>query len=92
MKLTFRKLISAPVIKASLINYAHTDHTGVDTNVHAAGVIAKKFLGNTENTFICETISNFLGLNMTDTNIQESEMKKNKKKIKILFFLPFTIR
>jgi alkaline phosphatase len=69
MKLTFRKLISAPVIKASLINYAHTDHTGVDTNVHAAGVIAKKFLGNTENTFICETISNFLGLNMTDTNI-----------------------
>jgi alkaline phosphatase len=47
------------------LNYAHQGHSGVDINVYAAGALSESFHGNFENTFICQTLTNFLGLNLT---------------------------
>ena len=54
--------------KANL-KYAHRGHSGVDVNIYSAGVLSNEFRGNLENTAICEKLTSFLGLNMTDPTV-----------------------
>jgi alkaline phosphatase len=58
-------MVSKPLADKANLNYAHQGHSGVDINVYAAGALSETFHGNFENTFICQTLTNFLGLNLT---------------------------
>eukprot|EP01080_Neovahlkampfia_damariscottae_P003785 gene3785-6946_t len=70
------KWVSKPVADKANLKYAHNGHSGVDVNIYAAGAIKEQFFGNLENTQICERLTSFLGLNMTDSSVPGFETEK----------------
>jgi len=57
-------LISKPISDLAFVNWANIGHTGVDVNVYSMGPLSDKLRGNIENTYICEQVASFLGLDM----------------------------
>ena len=71
-------VINKIVNRRARVGWTTHGHSGVDVNLHASGDGSDKFVGNWENTEICQKIEELLGLDVSVVTKRLSQLKSQK--------------